>query len=95
MEWAWLCGGFVPSLVQEMRFAVVSAVLYSCLVESVAVWVLCFNCGMSCGLPVSRLRIGVPESPGGSYVGVVSPSVLLAVHCSAIMKTLGFRGHTP
>ena len=38
-----------------MRLAVVWAVLYSGLDEcvcSMAMWMLCVNCGMGCGLPV-------------------------------------------
>ena len=37
MEWVWLCGGYVDRPILEMRLAVV---LYSCLVCSVAMWVL-------------------------------------------------------
>ena len=57
MEWALLCGGFVPLPIQEMRLAVALAVFYSCLVDCVAVWVQCFNCGMGCGLPVSKRHL--------------------------------------
>ena len=42
---------------QEMRFTVAWAVLYSCLVKwacGVAILALCVNCGMCCGLLVAR-----------------------------------------
>lgn len=55
VEWVWLCGGCVAPPIQEMRSAVVWAVLYSGLDEcvcSMAMWMLCVNCGMGCGLPV-------------------------------------------
>ena len=40
------CGGCVVPPIPETRFAMAWAVLYSCLVECVAMWVLCVNCGM-------------------------------------------------
>ena len=55
VEWVWLCGGCVAPPIQEMRLAVVWAVSYSGLEEcvcSMAMWMLCVNCGMGCGLPV-------------------------------------------
>ena len=72
VEWGWLCGGCVAPSIQEIRSAVVWAVLYSGLDEcvcSTAMWMLCVDCGMGCGLPVefrwavgTWLRIGVPEA---------------------------------
>ena len=72
VEWVWLCGGCVAPPIQEIRSAVVWAVLYSGLDEcvwSTAMWMLCVICGMGCGLPVdfrwavgTWLRIGVPEA---------------------------------
>ena len=69
VEWVWLC---VAPPIREIRLAVVWAVLYSGLDEcvcSMAMWMLCVNCGMGCGLPVdfwwavgTWLRIGVPEA---------------------------------
>ena len=44
MEWVWLCGGCIASPMQEVRLAVVWAVLYSDIFEcvpSLAMWVLC------------------------------------------------------
>ena len=43
---------------QKMRLAVAWAVFYCGLIEcvcSVAMWVLCFNCGMGGGLPVASV----------------------------------------
>ena len=61
---------------QEVRLAVVWAVLYSDIFESPAMWVLCVNCGMA--TPVLD----------GQYVSEVWPSlpVQLLAYC-AIMKT--------
>ena len=44
-------GGYRRGYMEDLfpfpyRKLVASAVLYSCLVECVAVWVLCFNCGI-------------------------------------------------
>ena len=42
------------------------AALYSGLVEymrNVAMWVLCVNCGMDCGLPVARRHLTEKWSP--------------------------------
>ena len=49
------CAGCVARPIQEMRLSVAWAVSYCGLVEcvcSVAMWFLCVNCGMGCGLPV-------------------------------------------
>ena len=46
--------------IQEMRLAVAWAMLYSGLVEcvsSVAMWVVCVDCGMGFGLPVARRHL--------------------------------------
>ena len=51
VEWVWLCGRCVAPPIQKMRLSVAWAALFSGLVEymcSVAIWVLCVNCGMSC-----------------------------------------------
>ena len=50
VSWAWLCGGVVAPPIEEMRSAVVWAVLYNGLVEcacTVEVWMLCVCFGMS------------------------------------------------
>ena len=54
------------------------AVFYSGLVECVAMWVLCVNCGMGCRLPVASrlLRIGAPEALGSACVGVLASGPL-------------------
>ena len=62
--------------------------LYSDLLECVAMWVLCINCGIGCKLPVARRHLTL----GSLYVGLFYH---LPAHCGAIVKTLGFRSHTP
>ena len=72
------------------------AALYSGLVEymrNVAMWVLCVNCGMDCGLPVTWRHLTELESLGGSDVGVVFP-LASGPASGTLMKTLGFRSHT-
>ena len=51
---------------RKMRLSVAWAALYSGLVEymrNVAMWVLCVNCGMDCGLPVARRHLTENWSP--------------------------------
>ena len=57
VEWALLCEGCIAPPTKEMRLDVAWAVLFCGLVEfvsSVAMWVLCSNSGMGCGLPVAN-----------------------------------------
>ena len=52
VEWVWLCGGCVAPPIQEIRYAVAWAVLYSGIVQcvcNVAMWVLCVHCGWVVG----------------------------------------------
>ena len=58
VEWVWYCEGCVAAPIHEMRLGVPLAVLCSGFVEcvfSVAMCVLCVNCGMGCRLLVAYM----------------------------------------
>ena len=90
MEWVWLCGRCSAPPTQEMKLAVVWAVLYSDLhdcVCSVGIWVLCVNSGMGCELPMAKQHLSQRHR-------VIHMWALSGPSIQAYWRTLRFRSHT-